>query len=53
MKSFIFGMLAIPLALIAAGTVKAAANLEKATFAGGCFRCVERGKECVRQVRFL
>ena len=41
MKTFIFGMLAIPLAITAVGTVKAAANLEKATFAGGCFWCME------------
>jgi peptide-methionine (S)-S-oxide reductase len=34
-------MLAIPLTLIAADTVRAAANLEKATFAGGCFWCME------------
>ena len=41
MKTFLLGMLALPLTLIAAGTVKAAANLEKATFAGGCFWCME------------
>ena len=41
MKALIFGLLAIPVALIAAGTAKAAANLEKATFAGGCFWCME------------
>ena len=41
MKTFLFGMLALPLTLIAAGTVKAAGNLEKATFAGGCFWCME------------
>ena len=41
MKAFIFGMLTIPLTLIAAGTATAAGNLEKATFAGGCFWCME------------
>jgi peptide-methionine (S)-S-oxide reductase len=41
MKTFLFGLLSIPLTLIAAGTVEAAANLEKATFAGGCFWCME------------
>lgn len=41
MKTFILGMLALPLTLIAAGTVKAADQLEKATFAGGCFWCME------------
>ena len=41
MKAVIFGILALPLALIAAGTVTAAATLEKATFAGGCFWCME------------
>jgi peptide-methionine (S)-S-oxide reductase len=41
MKTFLFGLLAVPLTLIAAGTVKAAATLEKATFAGGCFWCME------------
>ena len=41
MKTFILGMLALPLTLISADTVKAAAELEKATFAGGCFWCME------------
>jgi len=41
MKTFLLGMLALPLTLIAADTVKAAANVEKATFAGGCFWCME------------
>jgi len=41
MKTFLFGLLALPLTLVAAGTVKAAGNLEKATFAGGCFWCME------------
>jgi peptide-methionine (S)-S-oxide reductase len=41
MKTFLFGLLALPLALFAAGTVEAAINVEKATFAGGCFWCME------------
>ncbi|HEY5460701.1 MAG TPA: peptide-methionine (S)-S-oxide reductase MsrA [Deferrimonas sp.] len=42
MKAVIFGILALPLAFIAAaGTVTAAGNIEKATFAGGCFWCME------------
>ena len=41
MKAVIFGMLALPLALIAVGTVTAAGAVEKATFAGGCFWCME------------
>ena len=41
MKSFFFGLLALPLTLLAADTVKAAGKLEKATFAGGCFWCME------------
>jgi len=41
MKAFIFGLLAVPLALIASVTVKAAGTLEKADFAGGCFWCME------------
>lgn len=42
MKAVIFGILALPLALIAAaGMVTAAGNIEKATFAGGCFWCME------------
>ena len=41
MKAFLFSLLAIPLTLIAAGTVKAAGAVEKATFAGGCFWCME------------
>jgi len=41
MKAIVFGLLALPLTLIAAGTVHAAGNAEKATFAGGCFWCME------------
>ncbi len=41
MKAFIFGLLAVPLALIASVTAKAAGTLEKADFAGGCFWCME------------
>ena len=41
MKTSLLGMLAVPLALLAAGTVNAAGDLEKATFAGGCFWCME------------
>ena len=41
MKAVIFGLLALPLTLLAADTVKAADKLEKATFAGGCFWCME------------
>jgi len=41
LKTFILGILTLPLTLIAAGTVNAAAKLEKATFAGGCFWCME------------
>jgi peptide-methionine (S)-S-oxide reductase len=41
MKAVIFGIMALPFALIAPGTATAAGNLEKATFAGGCFWCME------------
>ena len=41
MKTFLLGMLALPLTLIAAGTVTAATKHEKATFSGGCFWCME------------
>jgi peptide-methionine (S)-S-oxide reductase len=41
MKPFLFALLALPLAVVAAGTVRAAGNVEKATFAGGCFWCME------------
>jgi peptide-methionine (S)-S-oxide reductase len=42
MKTFLLGLLALPLTVLAAGTVKAADTLEKATFAGGCFWCMEQ-----------
>jgi len=41
MKTFLFGLLALPLTLVAVGAVEAAGNFEKATFAGGCFWCME------------
>ena len=41
MKAFIFGLLALPLMLLMVDTVKAAGKVEKATFAGGCFWCME------------
>lgn len=41
MKAFIFGLLTVPLALVVADSVKAAGELEKADFAGGCFWCME------------
>jgi peptide-methionine (S)-S-oxide reductase len=41
MKTILFGISVISLALVAAGTGKAVETLEKATFAGGCFWCME------------
>jgi peptide-methionine (S)-S-oxide reductase len=41
MKAVILGTLALPLAIALAGTVTAAGAMEKATFAGGCFWCME------------
>jgi peptide-methionine (S)-S-oxide reductase len=41
MKMFIAELLGLSVILIAAATVMAAGNLEKATFAGGCFWCME------------
>ena len=41
MKTVILFLLALPLTLIAVGTVTAAGAVEKATFAGGCFWCME------------
>jgi peptide-methionine (S)-S-oxide reductase len=41
MKMLIAEMLGLSVILIAATTVMAATNLEKATFAGGCFWCME------------
>jgi peptide-methionine (S)-S-oxide reductase len=41
MKTFVFGLLAVPVVLVAAATAKAAGNLDKADFAGGCFWCME------------
>ena len=41
MKAFLFGILALPLTLLAVGAVEAAGTVEKATFAGGCFWCME------------
>ena len=41
MKAFLFCMLALPLILVAVGTVNAVGAVEKATFAGGCFWCME------------
>ena len=41
MKTFLFGLLALPLTVLAAGTGRAAGTLDKATFAGGCFWCME------------
>ena len=41
MKMLIAEMLGLSIILIAAATAMAAINLEKATFAGGCFWCME------------
>ncbi len=41
MKMLITAMLGLPVVLIAITTVMSATNLEKATFAGGCFWCME------------
>jgi peptide-methionine (S)-S-oxide reductase len=41
MKDIILAMMGLSVSLIAATTVTAATNLEKATFAGGCFWCME------------
>jgi peptide-methionine (S)-S-oxide reductase len=41
MKTFLFALLAFPFAVVAAGTVEASGTVEKATFAGGCFWCME------------
>src|SRR5512132_2332310 len=41
MKAILFGMLALPLMVVAIGAVEAAGTGEKATFAGGCFWCME------------
>ncbi len=41
MKNFILCMMGLTITLAIAGTVMAATNLEKATFAGGCFWCME------------
>jgi peptide-methionine (S)-S-oxide reductase len=41
MKMLITAMIGLSTALIAITTVTAATNLEKATFAGGCFWCME------------
>jgi peptide-methionine (S)-S-oxide reductase len=41
MKDIIFTMMGLTIMLIAASSVMAAVTLEKATFAGGCFWCME------------
>jgi peptide-methionine (S)-S-oxide reductase len=41
MKIFVIAMMGLSTLIFAAATVMAATNLEKATFAGGCFWCME------------
>jgi peptide-methionine (S)-S-oxide reductase len=41
MKELLITMMGLSMALIVTTTVTAATNLEKATFAGGCFWCME------------
>ncbi|MBI5676076.1 MAG: peptide-methionine (S)-S-oxide reductase MsrA [Nitrospirae bacterium] len=41
MKTFIIAIMGLSVMFISITTVMAAANLEKATFAGGCFWCME------------
>ena len=41
MKILIIAMMGLSVTLVAITTVMAASNLEKATFAGGCFWCME------------
>lgn len=41
MKDILFTMMGLSMILVAATTVMAAVSLEKATFAGGCFWCME------------
>jgi peptide-methionine (S)-S-oxide reductase len=50
MKMFIAELLGLSVILIAAATVMAAGNLEKATFAGGCFWCMEHPFDEIRGV---
>ena len=41
MKMLIYSIMGLSVLLLAGATVAAATNLEKATFAGGCFWCME------------
>ena len=41
MKTFIIAVVGLFISFFLAATVMAATNLEKATFAGGCFWCME------------